>query len=296
MGNSIKNWELARRYKEKCKLLGIENIFEYRLIKGDRVRLDRVKDTEDTGRLVIPSFITDIKSVAGIDGRVRRGVLEDCKYSEVYIENRGDLEIDVGGLCRGMLSSKLKVRFKHPECVVGMQDMFKEDIYLVEIDISSFDTRKVTDMNSMFNWCKGLEEIDISNLDMSGVESIYSMFNCCKLLRRVDMSKIKTNTNKVTDMSYLFNMCYNLEEIDISCLDTSKVEDMSYIFNDCKLLKKVDLSGLDTSKVEDMRGMFKGCESLKDVRGRLVINDKCKMFDIFNGCKYKYSDKLVVSI
>ena len=35
----------------------------------------------------------------------------------------------MSGLCSRMLSSKLKVRFKHPECVVGMRDMFKDDIF-----------------------------------------------------------------------------------------------------------------------------------------------------------------------
>ena len=43
------------------------------------------------------------------------------------------------------------------------------------------------------------------------------------------------------DMSYMFQGCSSLKELDISNFDTKKIEDMSYMFSDCseELKKKI---------------------------------------------------------
>ena len=59
--NMIKsNHQLAQEYDLKSKLLGDNNL-EYKLINNDRVVLLDIKDKKSTGKLVIPSFITDFQ-------------------------------------------------------------------------------------------------------------------------------------------------------------------------------------------------------------------------------------------
>ena len=63
-----------------------------------------------------------------------------------------------------------------------MEIMFKNCSSLASIDLSNFDTSKVTDMRSMFYGCGNLTSVDLSNFDVSQETYMYDMFfNCSKL-------------------------------------------------------------------------------------------------------------------
>ena len=49
-------------------------------------------------------------------------------------------------------------------------------------------------------------------------------------------------------MSYMFNDCYNLINLDISNFKTNKVEDMRLMFNKCSKLTNLNLSNFNTEK------------------------------------------------
>ena len=55
--------------------------------------------------------------------------------------------------------------------------MFQGCESLPNLDVSNFNTSKVTDMGSMFNWCVSLWSLDIRNADFSSVTSYRYMFN-----------------------------------------------------------------------------------------------------------------------
>ena len=63
--------------------------------------------------------------------------------------------------------------------------------------------------------------------------------------------------NLLNNMSYMFNNCSLLEEIDLSSFNTKRVRDMSYMFNNCTLLKKINFSSFNTNEVTNMDSMFK---------------------------------------
>lgn len=68
------------------------------------------------------------------------------------------------------------------------------------------------------------------------------------------------NTNKITNMSYLFTNCeYNF---DVSNWDMSNVTDTNYMFNGCNSFD-CDLSTWDVSNVTYMSHMFSGCNNFK---------------------------------
>ena len=115
------------------------------------------------------------------------------------------------------------------------------------LDLSSFDTRKVTDFSNfvgssylttlilgsnfktssatnffyMFAGCSSLTSLDLSGFDTSNVTSTYCMFNGCSSLTRLDLSSF--NTSKVTTMYHMFANCTNLKYLDISSFNMSKV-------------------------------------------------------------------------
>ena len=53
-----------------------------------------------------------------------------------------------------------------------MSDMFKYCSSLTNIDLSSFNTQNVTDMNGMFSNCSSLINIDLSNFNTQNVTII----------------------------------------------------------------------------------------------------------------------------
>ena len=63
------------------------------------------------------------------------------------------------------------------------------------------------------------------------------------------------DTSKVTDMGYMFSVCINLRELDVSGFDTSKVTNMGGMFDNCYNLTKLDVSGFDTAEVTGMSGV-----------------------------------------
>ena len=86
-------------------------------------------------------------------------------------------------------------------------------------------------------------------------------------------------------MSYAFDGCSRLSDLNLSGLDTSNVTSMSCMFKDCAGLAKLDLSSFDTSSVTDMGLMFYGCASLKELY--LSSFDTARVTDMsrmFSGC------------
>ena len=113
-------------------------------------------------------------------------------------------------------------------------------------------------MSGMFYACRNLKQIDVSGFDTSRVTNMSGMFNECETVKKLDVTGF--DTSKVTDMSAMFRGCQDLSKLDLSKFNTSKVTNMVYMFyttgaaGDCKL--KFDVSSFDTSNVTRMDGMF----------------------------------------
>ena len=84
---------------------------------------------------------------------------------------------------------------------------------ITEIDLSNFDTSKVTDMKDMFVSCSSLTLLDLSNLNTSIVTNMEAMFNYCSSLTLLDLSNF--NTSKVTNMGSMFHSCSKLKYINL---------------------------------------------------------------------------------
>ncbi len=118
--------------------------------------------------------------------------------------------------------------------------------------------------SSETGWLAYKDEIKSATVNVTGITNTSYMFNACNNLEKVDLSGlVMSNAENVEiDMQYMFHLCNSLKSLNLSSLDTSKVTNMDHMFYNCKNLTSLDLSGLVTSKVTNMKAMFMTCESL----------------------------------
>ena len=84
-----------------------------------------------------------------------------------------------------------------------------------------------------------------------------------------NLTKLKTitgleylNTEKVTNMSYMFFKCSSLTSLDFTHFNTAKVTNMNRLFSYCSSLTSLDVTHFNTAKVTNMNSMFDSCSSL----------------------------------
>ena len=171
--------------------------------------------------------------------------------------------------------------------VNNMRILFNNCKKLKEIKgLGELNTKNVTDMEGMFQYCTELEYLDVTNLDTSNVNNMAYMFNQCNNLKEIKgLNEFKTNN--VTDIKSMFQCCFELEIIDLSNFDTSNVTDMEYLFDECSKLKAIKgLNTLITSKVTTMEGMFQLCSVVKFVNiSNFDTSNVTNMSYMFNKCK-----------
>ena len=140
-------------------------------------------------------------------------------------------------------------------------NMFAGLTNIIEVDLSNFNSSKVTNMNSMFKGCSNLRHINFGKIDTSSVTNMDSLFKSCYELTSIDLSNF--DTSSVSDMDYMFSNCQKIISIDASSFDTSSVINMQDLFAYCFELISVNVSSFITSKVKVMRGLFFKCYKLK---------------------------------
>ena len=165
--------------------------------------------------------------------------------------------------------------------VTDMSGMFYGMSSLTTLDLSNFDTSKVTDMQYMFYDMSSLTMLNLSSFDTSKVTEMQYMFYDMSSLTTLDLSNF--DTSKVTDMSDMFYNMSSLTTLDLSNFDTSKVTNMHDMFFDMRNLTTLDLSNFDTSKVTNMQAMFRNMSSLTTLNLSSFDTSKVTdMHDMFN--------------
>ena len=143
--------------------------------------------------------------------------------------------------------------------VTDMNYMFWNMHSLTSLNLSNFDTSKVTNMSSMFYSMRNLTSLDLSNFDTSNVTNMKAMFHNSWSLTSLNLSNF--NTSKVTKMESMFDNT-GLTSLNLSNFDTSNVTNMCRMFAFMRNLTTLDLSNFDTSKVTDMNRMFNSMPNL----------------------------------
>ena len=144
--------------------------------------------------------------------------------------------------------------------VTNMQGMFSGS-YLPSIDIRHFDTSNVTDMSFMFADLRKATSLDLSGLDVRKVSNIQYIFSSTQY-QLTSLSLAGWDLRSITDMTGFFSGMANLTYLDLHNFKTTNVNRMSGMFRGVKKLANLDLSSFDTSKVTNMAEMFQSMESL----------------------------------
>lgn len=141
--------------------------------------------------------------------------------------------------------------------------------------ISSWDTRKVTNISHMFFGCYTFNQ-PIGSWDTSNVTNMSQLFRDC---REFNQDIGGWNTSNVTNMSYMFtNAPFNQ---DIGSWDVSSVTSMSNMFYVATSFNQ-DIGLWDVSRVNTMNFMFNNASSFnQDISGWCVskIPSKPVSFD-----------------
>ena len=157
--------------------------------------------------------------------------------------------------------------------VTNMSSMFLGMVHLTTLNLSNFNTSQVTNMGGMFGFMSNLTSLNLISFDTSQVTNMAAMFFNIVLLTTLDLSNF--NTSKVINMSNMFNNMASLTTLDLSSFDTSNVTDMRYMLSSMRNLTTLDLSNFNTSQVTNMNGMF----SLPDM---WTSNDKLEKIYVNN--------------
>ena len=163
--------------------------------------------------------------------------------------------------------------------VTYMNGMFSNS-QATTLDVSNFDTSNVTDMSNMFDGSKATT-LDLSNFDTSNVTDMSSMFHSSQVTT-LDVSNF--NTSNVTDMDSMFYYS-QATTLDLSNFDTSKVTNMKYMFQSSQATT-LDVSSFDTSKVTNMSYMFYNFTNLKTiyVSNKFNTDKVTDSTNMFSGC------------
>ena len=131
-------------------------------------------------------------------------------------------------------------------------------------------------LSSFFSWVRMRDDITVAQgypnlktiegldlIDTSKCENMSFMFNGCSSLTELDLSSFKTGA--VTNMGAMFQSCTSLAMVNVSSWDTSSATDMSAMFSNCSSLTSLDLSSWNTSQSTNMKSMLSKCSSLSKI-------------------------------
>jgi len=150
------------------------------------------------------------------------------------------------------------------------------------MDLSGWNTSNVTDMEMMFYNAQFLRDLNISNFDTTrvtkmcfvpepdGVFTDFSpytkgMFEDCFSLRSLDLSGFNTLSITNASLSRIFKDCMELTSISFgSNFFTSNITYAGDMFINCKNLLSIDASHFDFSNIKNMNGLCAYCFKLQN--------------------------------
>lgn len=204
----------------------------------------------------------EIKSTPASEG------INPNAYKYYYIGRRE--VVGSSGRCGNKYLRSLDVSNWDTSRMSSASYMFSGSLSLQSIDVSKFDTGSLADASYMFLECPSLKCIDVSNWDVRELREAYCMFMNCQVLASIDVSNWETK--EIRSMTSMFFSCKSLQLLDFRKANFNKVKDAERIFTNCNalvelwlpltfdLLTNIDLSiqswGATTEGLASLRWTF----------------------------------------
>ena len=162
---------------------------------------------------------------------------------------------------------------------------FKNMPSLESVNLSSLDSRAITDMSQMFMRCNELTKVRMYGMEFENVANMSEMFSGCTSLTSLDLTNKVLDIDKVTDMSQMFYNCSSLENMDMRWWHANKITDISGMFMGCTSLSTVNMPQNRQGTLKNMTAAFENCTSLTKVdMDDFYLHNVTSMSELFSGC------------
>ena len=242
--------EFKNAYKHNRIILLEVIIFFCLLIKS-------INET-DLRKLNLESEITII-----IEGKGTQQILSNTEYS--YHEKvgyelpnqilvNGILQKDTGKYVYNLVNQRNNITMKWNSQITRCNCMFCYLTNIISVDLSKFDSSKVTTFDSFFYETINIKSINLANLNTSSCENMGGMFYNCTKLETLNLSSF--DTSNVIVFWAMFFYCKSLKSLDLSNFITSKATDVTAMFCSCSSLIFLNIINFNTSSVSNSYNMF----------------------------------------
>lgn len=196
-----------------------------------------------------------------------------------YMFSNGSVSSAFSGLTNIEVSNGVTI---DTSSVTQFEEMFKGCSSLTSKGLQGFldlfDTSSAVNMCAMFGGTSGLTEIDLSGFDTSKVTDMSWMFEDDPKLNYINLGgKFSTESVQGSQanegLAAMFNNCTSLKYLDLRNFNTSKVKSMWQLFKNCSNLEKIYttdkfvITGLSTSYQTSGTDLFSGCTNLVGENG-----------------------------
>lgn len=241
-------WIQTRKYNSPIPIEG--NGVEY---KTYRIKLDRYGN----GSINLESDDCIMKIYAHMKVKAHTCVAEikSCYVSDFGAENIDELIYYCSTFTR---------KPEYAEFDVPAEQKFKgKKITFNGFDIAQEDNM---DFRFLFDSCTGLTSLDLSSWNTSKVIEMEGMFSGCSSLESLDLSMF--DMRNVEDMDWMFRKCSSLTTLDLSNWDLAKIYKPhyeGYTFHGCSKLKTVYMRNCQQITIYKIKERLRGADILDQV-------------------------------
>ena len=190
--------------------------------------------------------------------------------------NMFSTDSNTGGLLTGLDVSKWDTAK-----VTNMAGMFRGQSLLTTLNVSSFNTANVTDMHYMFNGVPAAV-LDVEGFNTSKVTNMAGMFGTTKVTA---LAVNNWDVNQVTDMSIMFAESDALTSLNLSKWTAASNMNFTRMFDDMDKLTTLDIRNMKTTQITDatkLNSMFRNSELLSKIRFGANFKNVTYPSDIFS--------------
>ena len=135
--------------------------------------------------------------------------------------------------------------------------------YLRSLDVSNWDTSRMSSASYMFSGSLSLQSIDVGNWNTGLLADASYMFLECPSLKCIDVSN--WDVKELREAYCMFMNCQVLASIDVSNWETKEIRSMTSMFFSCKSLQLLDFRKANFRKIEDAERIFTNCNALVEL-------------------------------
>lgn len=149
-------------------------------------------------------------------------------------------------------------------CPTSMQGFLAYDFALRTFDCSVVDAKNLTNMQNAFSCLTSVTVLDLSTWDTRKVTTMYGLFHGCERLGTIK-GLDTLNTSNVTDMTYMFAACQAITSLDVSRFDVAKLQKMEFMFSFMPRCTTINVGGWKTDSLVDIGGAFQQDDVLENL-------------------------------